>query len=74
MKDKRLNELRIKIDLLRSVKKIGSGSYELKDKMFLIDIGQGGFVRMAFSVKASGNHNKDLRKVFRKIQEQIHIK
>ncbi len=73
MKDQRFRYLTIKIDLIRNVKKAGNRMWEYKDKMFLVDIKEncGG---IAFSVqKLSGNYGRDLRKVFREIQKELHL-
>lgn len=69
MKDKTFPEMTIKIDLVREVKKLGKGSFEYKDKMYLVEIkypfGRG----IAFGVKAGKTR---LRKVFKRIQEEIY--
>ncbi len=71
-KEQTFNELKIKIDKVREVIG-GKGNYAHKDKMYLIDIKRfGGGI--AFSVKATGHCGRDLRKVFRRIQEELHLK
>lgn len=71
LKDKRFRYMTIKIDKFREVFKLPDG-YEYKDKLYLIDIYQAPFHTM-FSVKASGNHGKDLRKVFREIMKELYL-
>lgn len=69
MTDKTFPEMTIKINLIRSVKKIGKGSFEYKDKMYLVDIkypfGRG----ISFGVKVGKTR---LRKVFKRIEEEIY--
>jgi len=72
MKDKTYNEFKIKVDKVVDVKKIGVGEYENTDRFYLVDIKHfGGGI--AFGVKASGKHKRDLRKVFHRIMEELHI-
>ena len=67
--------LTIKIDLEREVKKVKLGT-EYKDKIWLIDIFHGKTLNHSgtlFSLEASGNPGKDLRKIFRKIRGELHL-
>lgn len=74
MKDKTFQDFKIKVDLVREVKKIEAGYYAYKDKMYLVEIKypyRGG--GMAFSVKATGDRSKDLRKVFKTIMKNMYL-
>ena len=74
IREEQFRDFTIKIDRVRSIKKLLAGE-EYKDKMFLVNIKYcGNTGGVAFSVKLGRNYGRSLRKVFRKIQEELYLK
>ena len=71
MKSQIHNELKIKIDLERSVKKIGR-TKEFTDRFYFVRI-QDICGLICFAVKASGNYKRDMGAIFRKIKSELHL-
>jgi len=70
--ERTFNEYKIKIDRVVDVKKLGKGDYENIDKFYLVDIKHfGGGI--GFAVKATGHYGRDMRKVLRRIKEELHL-
>jgi hypothetical protein len=72
LKDELINDYTIKIGRLREVEK-GDGYVEHIDKFFTIDIIGSCGEKISFFEKMGNNYTKSLRKVFMRIQEEIHI-
>ena len=72
MKKETFLEYIIKIGKVREKTKIDVGTWEYKDKMYLVNIKESG-VGIAFSVKATGNCGRDLRRVFRAITKSLYL-
>jgi hypothetical protein len=64
MKDKRIRLYKISIDVIRTCKKVGKSSFEYKDKMFCVNIGNnyGGGI---------GFCETTLKKLSKRIEEEI---
>lgn len=73
LKDELINDYTIKIGRLREVEK-GDGYVEYKDKFFTIDIIGSCGETISFFEEMGNDYAKSLRKVFRRIQEELHIK
>ena len=67
----------IKIDLEREAKRIPYGT-EYKDKFWIIDVINGGqFAKnggTSFGVEATGDYQKDMRKIFNQIEEVLYLR
>lgn len=61
----------IKITLERSTKKAKYYT-DYKDEWFFVQI-KDGTHKIEFAVQATDNRGKDLKKVFKKIQEELHL-
>jgi len=72
-KERIYNEFGIKIKRVVDVKKISKGFYESIDKFYLVDIKESGGSGISFTIEASGIYGKDLRKVFKTIQKELHL-
>ena len=72
LKDQTIKDFTIKIDRVIGVKKMANG-VENTDKMFLVNIVNSYGEGIGFSVKASRNYGSDLRKVFRRIKEELNL-
>ena len=72
LKDQQFRDYTIKIDRVRSVKTISRYSKEYTDKMFLVDIKYicGG---IGFAVPITKHYGKSLKRLFKKIQEALHL-
>jgi len=70
--EKVINEYKIKIDRNFQVNKLSKGEYENIDKFFFVDIKHfGGGI--SFAEKATGHYGRDMRKVLRRIKEELHL-
>jgi len=72
MKEKLIRLYDIKIHQLLEVKKLGKGIRSYVRKMFIVDIRDIGGKTM-FGVKVDKDYGKSLRRVFRRIQESLHL-
>ena len=73
MKDKIYNEFKIRVDRKVEVKRIRRGYYESKDVFFWISIKEPDGSEVDCGVQATGNYRRDLKKVFKKIQEALYL-
>lgn len=73
MKEKTILEYTIKIRRVMETKWISKGCYENTDKLFLIDIKDSIGGGIGFAVKAGKNYGTNLRNVFRRIKEVLHL-
>ena len=72
MKERIIRLYDIKIHQLLEVKKLGKGVYKYFLKMFIVDI-RDVSGRTMFGVKVDKDYSKSLRRVFRRIQESMHL-
>lgn len=75
LKDQNILDYTIKIRLIREIEKVGKGEYNFKDKMYLVDILNSCGGGIGFNVKATPyKTGPNLRRVFKRIQEELHLK
>jgi hypothetical protein len=72
MKDQIFTQYKIKIRQVRERKKLADG-IAYRDKMFLIDVLDNIGGGIGFSVKCGNSYRANLRKVFRRICEELHL-
>ncbi len=73
IKEITFTEYKIIIKKVYDRKKIEAGQWENIDKMYLIDIKNSYGGGIGFAVKYGENWGKNLRKVFKRIQEELHL-
>ena len=70
-KEETFRNYTIKIDRVRGIKKVGVGSFEYTDKMFLVDIGSIGGRHTLFSVEIGKNYGASLKRLMLEIRKEL---